>query len=115
MLEDLTNPKVSKHESGWMDKFLEVVGDILPDVVEEGLNELAGNNFNLFPAIGPASTPQPLTPDVDVFEWVIKEHEKRGLPPPRYEDLKTYSKQLSCTLKSIKEWVSMDEKAFWTS
>jgi len=115
MLKDLNSKKISFKEDGAVKEFLHKVKEVFIDI---GLEEVENTQdfataFMMLPVLGPAPTPARSGPDTDVYSWLIEGHEKRGLPPPKYEDLVDGKKQVASILRMCKEWVFADEKTFW--
>ncbi|KAL6355324.1 hypothetical protein LRP88_10910 [Fusarium phalaenopsidis] len=103
MLDDLKTSKSSKTKNdGSMGKFLGTVGEAILDIGLEMFTDAASSNLFVLPVIGPAPTPNPSLPETDIFEWLIKGYEKRGLTPPAYDALKAGEAQFRNILKTIK-------------
>ncbi|KAF2003198.1 hypothetical protein P154DRAFT_520156 [Amniculicola lignicola CBS 123094] len=116
MLDELLDNKLSylkEKEVNKMRKFLESAGEMTLDICAEELGDQESYAFWTLPVLGPALETQPATPETDVFTWIIKAFEKRGLPPPSYDDLKAGQQELSNMLKILNVWLTADSKAFW--
>lgn len=112
MLDDLKTSKISKDDR-LMEKFLGKVGEAILDIGLEMFSDAASSNFFVLPVVGPAPTTNPASPESDIFEWIIKGYEKRGLTPPVYDALKAGETQFRHILKTIKGWLEADDKTFW--
>jgi hypothetical protein len=114
MLDDLKTSKSSKTKNdGSMGKFLGTVGEAILDIGLEMFTDAASCNLLVLPVIGPAPTPNPSLPETDIFEWLIKGYEKRGLTRPAYDALKAGEAQFRNILKTIKGRLEADGKTFW--
>lgn len=112
MLDDLKTSKISK-DDGLMEKFLGKVGEAILDIGLEMFSDAASSNLFVLPVVGPAPTTNPASPESDIFEWLIKGYEKRGLTPPAYDALKAGETQFRHILNTIKGWLEADDKTFW--